>query len=202
MNQGTHIWHKDAHGEFFLAVPPPDDPNAEPEQTVTDFCLAIKGEVRRLRMWIRFRSFKHWQDKGGWWDNWLDVINDESYYMSPDDGAQWGHFCFDLQTAFDVEGTESDWDIDWDSRITVKHMTLYSHPDNYNSQDPDRKERFKHIHVDNLVVGTTLVPAMLEQTAKAVQYGGIAPSSISVKEIEKNAVDSWITLAFDVNDKG
>ena len=202
MNQGTHIWHKDAHGEFFLSVPPPENFNDEPEQTVTDLCLAIRGEVRRLRMWIRFRSFKHWQDKGGWWDNWLDVINDESYYMSPDDGSQWGHFCFDLQTAFDVEGTESDWDIDWDSRITVKHITLYSHPDNYNSQDPDRKERFKHIHVDNLLVGTTLVPTMLEQTAKAVQYSGIAPNSISVKEIEKNPEDSWIKLAFDINDKG
>ena len=69
--------------------------------------------------------------------------------------------------------------------MRIWHITLYSAWSNYNSADPEIKKRFKHIKVDNLIIGNTMIPPILQQTSQGVEYNGEVPNEISISAYSK-----------------
>ena len=77
--------------------------------------------------------------------------------------------------------------------MRIWHILLYSDTSNYNSADPEIRKRFKHIKVDNLIVGNTMIPPILQQTSQGVQYNGEVPSEISISTYSKTTETTQYT---------
>ena len=54
----------------------------------------------------------HWGSGG--WKNWYSFENTETYYMSPNEGKDWGYHCFDLLMILQEESNIKEWDLDFD----------------------------------------------------------------------------------------
>ena len=67
------------------------------------WCMAIKGEISRMYAYIRFRIDDRWHN--GWL--WLATDdNEQFYYLSPNDGRDFGYHCFDMNAVLSRLGCE------------------------------------------------------------------------------------------------
>ena len=133
----------------------------DPAPITNMLCLAVRGSIGRFKMWVRMRSFEHWANNNNWWENWYEFENDQTQYTSPGDGREWGYQCFDIFMIFDTENQKHDWQIDYDQAVTIKHVQVKES----GSTDYTAFPHLKNLAVDNLIIGNSMMGALVQRTA-------------------------------------